>query len=461
MEAKLLQDLGSFEAAEESYKTLISQRQSCLGHNHRDTADAMSDHGSLYVAQMRYDEALNLANQEGQITEQLLGISHYRTLETLNNRAVILFAIGDVSEAQVLLDQALFRSQLILSDNHPTAKIVLGNCGALYFELGDHEKSKTCYDEALSRLQDSLGPDHPRTLEIMIGRTCLLSSIERNYDEIDTMVQSCVEKQERVLGRYHPEALSLLQDYGSFLIDCHEWERTEKIYQSLLSRQEGHSRRDASAILNTLASLGEILDQIEHKDAQSTFRRAIKVALELDGGEGKLSRACMMNLASYLFDNSIDPEETEKLYQRIIKSKRACSDEDTIDIYSDLVNLVQVLLDLEKLEEAENTQRQLMQLRQANSNKDDSTPLGEMITLAKILFKQKQYAEAESLYLDSIIISTKASGEDDEKTLDLLANLAWTMQQEAKDEEAKMRILATLQKDKDCYRVLHPVYLRV
>jgi tetratricopeptide (TPR) repeat protein len=461
LEAKLLQEMGSYEEAEKVYRALIPQRQSILGKYHGDTLRAMSDLGSLYIVQMRYDEALVLVDEELQLSEQLFGLNHYRTLMSLNNLAVVHFEKGDLSKAQNLLDVTIFRLRMTFGDNHPTTSTVLANCGSLHFQLGNHNQSISCYNEALLHMENLLGPDHPRSLEVVLAKAMLLVQLEGDFEEIDGLFQRCIQARERILGEHHPEVLVSLQEYSLFLLKRAKLDEAERSYRSLLLRQENPPGSGHVVLVETLSNLGDVLSQLGREDAEEMYRRAMILAKELDGGEEEISWACMRNLASYLHENGIHLDEAESLYQSIVDSKRVSSGEQPMEIYQNLNDLTEVLIDQGKFEEAEKTQRELIEISQPFLDIDNEDRLGQRATLAQILTKGRKFSEAEIIYLECIAISANTTGEDGERTLDLSASLAWNMEQEGKSQEARMRALGALQKSKERYGALHPVHLRV
>lgn len=461
LEATLLQEIGSYEEAEKLYRTLIFQRQSILGKYHRDTLSAMGDLGSLFMVLGRYDEALISADEQLQLSEQLLGPNHYNTLTSLNNLAVVHFEKGDTSKAQSLLDLAIFRLRLAFGDNHPSISKVLISYASLYLLSGNHKESISCYNEALLRLEKQLGPDHPSTLEVVLAKADFLVEVDGDFEETNELFQRCIQTGEKILGEYHPDVLGSLTQYSSFLLQRDKLDEAERSYRSLLLRQESRFGSPHVALIETLSQLGNVLSLLKREDADEMYRRAVRLANEIDGGQEVFSWACMRNLALYLQEKGIHMDEVEILYQRIVDSKRACSSEQTIDISQALKDLTEVFIDQGKFEEAEKTLRELIEISQTLSNIDDADRLGALANLAHILTKREKFFEAEPVYLECITLSTSAIGEDGEGTLDLSARLALNMEREGKSQEARLRVLGALRKAKERYGALHPVYLRV
>lgn len=461
LEATLLQAMGSYEEAEKLYKALISQRQSILGKYHRDTLSAMSDLGSLFMIQGCYDEALISAEEQLQLSEQLLGPNHYDTLTSLHNVAVAQCEKGDISKAQSLLDLVIFRLRIAFGDDHPSISKVLINCGSLYLLLGNHKESISCYNEALLRLEKQLGPDHPTTLEVVLAKAVFLVEVDGDFEETNELFQRCFQTREKILGEHHPEVLESLSEYSSFLLQRDKLDEAERSFRSLLLRQESRLGSKHPALIETLSELGDVLSLLKREDADEMYRRAVRLANEIDGGQEELSWACMRNLALYLQEKGIHMDEVEILFQRIVDSKRASSSEQPIDISQALKDLTEVFIDQGKFDGAEKTLRELIEISQTLSNIDDADRLEALATLAYILTKRGKLFEAEPVYLECIAISASATGEDGERTLDLSARLAWNMEREGKSQEARLRVCEALRKGKERYGALHPVYLRV
>jgi tetratricopeptide (TPR) repeat protein len=460
LKARLLQQKGSDQEAETMYKTLINQCQSTLGKYHVDTLNVMSDLGSLYLVQTRYDEALSLVDEELQLTEHLFGPYHYSTLTSLNNLGAVHFEMGDPSRAQGLLDLVLFRLRLTLSPEHPSTCTVLANCGSLYRKLEKYKESLSCYDEALINVEHLLGRGHPRALEVVLAKAMLLVEAQGDFDEIDGLFQRCVQGREKAFDENHPEVLEVLQYYSLFLTQREKFDQAEKSYRLLLLRQESSLGVHNEGLVPTLSNLGEVLSQLAREDAGDMYRRAFRLASELDGEE-ELTWTCMRNLARYLHEFGSDMEEVEKLYRLVVDSQRANSWEQGLDNGEDLDSLTQVLFEQGKFQEAEAIQRELIILTQALPDQDHVDWIEKIATLALILSRQGKFSEAERYYLEAFNMSAEAAGEDEVRTLDLSRELAWTMERGGKSEQARLRALEALQKSKARYGMLHPLHLRV
>jgi tetratricopeptide (TPR) repeat protein len=98
-----------------------------LGASHPDTAQSLSNLGSLYYKIGQSDRAESLYLRSLTIREQQLGMDHLQTAASLNNLALLYESMQRYSEAEQLYRRSIAIREAKLGAEHSTTKKVRRN----------------------------------------------------------------------------------------------------------------------------------------------------------------------------------------------------------------------------------------------------------------------------------------------------------------------------------------------
>jgi tetratricopeptide (TPR) repeat protein len=158
-----------------------------FGNDHPSTLVAISNMGSLLVAQSKFAEAEVLRREALEGFRRVLGDDHENTLISINNLGSMLQGQGKFAEAEPYLREALETSSRVLGKYHPTTLAALVNMGGLLEEQGKHTEAEPYFREALASNMRVLGADHINTLASVEWLSGLYSQTGRHREAAELM----------------------------------------------------------------------------------------------------------------------------------------------------------------------------------------------------------------------------------------------------------------------------------
>ncbi len=177
--AVLYQKQGKFAEAEQLYTQVLVFRERHLGTPHPDTAKALRNLAGLYTEQGKYAEAEPLYIRALAIREKYLGGDHPETAVSLNDLAFLFYKEAKYSEAESLYMRALALSKQQLGPESLDVALYLYNLAQLYDTQGNHPDTEKLYAQALAIREQCLGQLHPDTISTMKSYASFLRKIQR------------------------------------------------------------------------------------------------------------------------------------------------------------------------------------------------------------------------------------------------------------------------------------------
>ncbi|KAN0066948.1 hypothetical protein V8E54_014872 [Elaphomyces granulatus] len=222
------EQLGRWTEAEKLFVQVMETRKTLLGPEHPDTLTSMANLASTYRNQGRWTEAEKLEVQVMETRKAVLGPEHPDTLTSMASLASTYWNQGRWTESEKLGVQVMERRKTALGPEHPDTLSSIANLACTYRNQGrwtEAEKLDGRWTEAeklnvqvMETFKTVLGPEHPDTLTSMANLACIYRNQGRWTEEEQLFVQ-VVETSKTVLGPDHPvtlkcrhvEALSMLQ----------------------------------------------------------------------------------------------------------------------------------------------------------------------------------------------------------------------------------------------------------
>ena len=115
---------GRLDDAEKTFRELLGLREEKLGADHPDSIAALDALCETLCGLRRYDEAMELLDEELRLCEKAFGFQHERTIKTLKNTANVYRMKGDPYLAISVLMRALELNEKAFGRKHPSTTAI-------------------------------------------------------------------------------------------------------------------------------------------------------------------------------------------------------------------------------------------------------------------------------------------------------------------------------------------------
>jgi tetratricopeptide (TPR) repeat protein len=236
----------------------------------------------------KFNEAIPIAQEFLELSENALDPHHPDTSQALNNLAALYASLGDYAKAEPLFERALKIREKALGTDHPATAQSLNNLAKLYRSMGDFER-------ALKIKEKALGTDHPLTGDYPEAVGSVMADKESDvakffslsqqvselyqagrFNEAIPIAQEVLEHSEKALGPAHPGTPWPLTIWRCCIV---QWMTPDVMAKEIL-------RRDRSIHIDIG---GEVIDNDMLLDG------VIDSAAFANTGAGDMSRAAAMN----------------------------------------------------------------------------------------------------------------------------------------------------------------------
>jgi tetratricopeptide (TPR) repeat protein len=276
----LLDDLGEYQAALDSYGRALELREASLGPYNLEVATSLDHLGVTHITLGHTVEARAYVERALAIRVQLLGPEHSRVAGTLDNLSVVLHAEGKYDEARATLERSLAIWRSVLGPDHIDVALPLANLGAVQLEQGDCAAALETFKSALAIEEATLGSDHPT----IAGTLANMAQSQRHLGDLEGALANygrAIEIYERQLGPNHPRFVMTRYRYGTVLaLAGRHQEARVQLEQSLAVglTQESVAPEEIAGIRFALAqSLWELGERDLAREQAATARGLLAV----------------------------------------------------------------------------------------------------------------------------------------------------------------------------------------
>ena len=242
-------------------------------------ARALSISSVLSRLQSRFDRAETLQKRAIRLMESGGQVTHHAA--AISNLGSVYLAQHQIRSAERLFHRAhSMLVQAVGSDHHDVASLIanLGSCHSL---KGDYERAKTLYQQALDTLETAINPDH-RNVPILL---CKIGSIYRRTGQYDH-ASSFLDRALRILSK-DPEkedehvATAIYQSASCSAEQSH-YTRAERQYRRAAETQKRASGPTSASLFSTLNALAELYArQGKIEEAHALYHQSFDVSKEM------------------------------------------------------------------------------------------------------------------------------------------------------------------------------------
>ncbi|KAI8930900.1 hypothetical protein NX059_011915 [Plenodomus lindquistii] len=283
--------LGRYNAAEETYRKLVEERNKVSGHEHEDSLRARYWVAVTIGHQGKYSAAENMLRELLAVQEKVLGRTHPGTL---NNLRLLAATIGQRNgkEAEEMFKTTLESMKTVLGQDDPSTLKCMDGLAAILGAQGMYAKAEKTYRDVLA-ITETSGKDH---LEILRTRCNLATalSLQGKFKEAEDIEREALVKRTSALGKEHPDTLTSMCHLACTLCDQGMYAEAGKMHRKTLALRERVLGKEHPDTINSVYKLGFALnEQTQYEEATQLYRRACAGYLETLGPDHPHTRNCL------------------------------------------------------------------------------------------------------------------------------------------------------------------------
>ncbi len=176
-------------------------------------AQLLTNHGTVYFAEGKYQEATEAHAQASAMQRKLFGPNHIGLAVTLDRLGSSLLKLGKGDEAIQHHRAAIEILSKTLGESHLYVADTVNSLGNALADSGDLEEAAAEYRRAIAIWKQSVGDSHARAA---VGHANLgaIAMLRRDYAAALSEFQSALELEEKAQGGTHPSVAETLTMIG-------------------------------------------------------------------------------------------------------------------------------------------------------------------------------------------------------------------------------------------------------
>ena len=371
----------------------------------------------------KYDEALPLATQALEKSEQVFGQEHTLVATCLNSLATLYQEKGDYPRAELFSQRSLAIREKALGPDHRDVATSLNNLAVIYNNRGKTAQAEPLYLRALAIREKLLGPDHS-SVASTLNDLALFYGQKGDHQQAELMFQRSLAIWEKSRGSDHPSVGTSLNNLAWLYQAKGDYTQAEQMFKRSLAIREKSLGPDHSSVgtsFNNLASLYH--NKGDYEQAEPLYRRALAIREKVLGPNHPEVANTLSNLA-LLYRDKGDYGQAEPLYQRSLAISEKALGPDHPFFARSLNNLAQVYEAKGDYKQAELLFQRSLAIREKALGPDHPEVAASLNNLAFLYHGKGDYEQAEPLYLRSLATWERTLGPDHPNVAHSLSNLA-------------------------------------
>jgi serine/threonine-protein kinase len=289
--------LGLLVEAEKTLTASLDLRERALGAKAPEVAASLYSLGTLRRA--RPKEAVPLLERALEIQDAALGKESTEAAATLNSLGVAYGMAGDLERANAFLQRALAIRRKNLGPDHNDIAASLNNVAFVAVQRNQFPEAERLLKEGLAMRQRILPPEHPDIAANIEGIAMMLQGAGR-FAEAEAQHRAALESWTRSLGGRHPQVSLVLGNLGHSLVAQGKLAEAEAAFlESIALKESSYDPRHPSLVEPLLGLAGVYGKTERSENAKARLERALVIAIDVSGPEGKLTRKVEAALEPY------------------------------------------------------------------------------------------------------------------------------------------------------------------
>lgn len=391
--------------------------------------------GLCFVADGKYDEAVNAHSLVVQWREKTLGASDRRTLNAYSMIGEALNMKGDWSAAEAYLQKAIEGQKGLLTSDHPDTLISMTDLASTYESQGRWTEAEALTMQVYNTKKRVLGEGHSLTLNSK-AHLALIYCVQGRWKDSEELQVQVMNAQPRTLGLEHPLTLATMSNLAATYWQQGRWKEAEDLFlqvQDIRTRVFGADHPDTLTNVANLASTYQ--EQGRWAEAEKLQKEIIEIRTRVLKEEHPDTLSSTAGLA-LTYQNQGRWNEAEVLFLQVIEIRKRVYGEEHPVTLTCIGNLASTYWDLGRYQDAEMLGVQVTETMKRTIGAEHPWTLTSMGNLAFMYSNQGRWKEAEKLFIQVMETKKKVLGVHP-STRTTMANLASMYRKQGRRKEAK------------------------
>ncbi|MCG8403692.1 MAG: serine/threonine-protein kinase [Phycisphaerales bacterium] len=319
--------LDRHSAAEDEFRKALAIQQRLLSYDDPALAGTQTALAATLVSRGALAEAQPLLENALATYLHRYGADHPATGNCLLKVGKLMHAQRYHNDAETYCQRALATYQAIYGERSVPVARCLAALGAVRLSRKDYDRA----EEDLSRARRILEQLHENEHPLLIRVVCSLAELRlfiNNLSEAAKLIHEAHALNDRVFGDGHLQKAKIILVEARLRRQERRLDEAERLYREVLRRTRDRGPPIPPIVPTSFSGLGFTLQkQGKHSAAIASFRKALKIWLELRSDEHPLVAAGLANLAQALMDVE-QWGEAEMLLHNALKIRRSIWPED-------------------------------------------------------------------------------------------------------------------------------------
>jgi CHAT domain-containing protein/TolA-binding protein len=404
---------------------LAAPRSPSLAERQIEEARLLSARAAMLIKQGKYDDAVEPAKRSLELRESVLGPDHPQIADALHVLAEIYDNKGNYKEAEPVNVRALAIREKAFGPDHQDVARSLFNLAWIYQTRQDYATAEATYRRALRIQQRIFGESH-REVATTLNDLAILYHEQGEYEKAIDIDLKVLAVRERLFGSSDDGVALTLNNLGLDYIRVGDYVRAEPCFLRALEIYEekrGSNHPDIAPVANNLAMAYE--NKGDYATAERLHLRALAID-EATRGPDHLSVGHDVNNLARLYEDEKDYAKAGPLYVRALAIRQKASGPTHSEVGEALNNLANFYVvsgtgQEEEIESLLERSQTILEHALGPENVKVAAPIG---TLAKLYDDRGQLERAEPLYQRSLAIREKTLGPEHPTVATLVGRLA-------------------------------------
>jgi tetratricopeptide (TPR) repeat protein len=208
---------GRYDRAIELFQRALRIQEATLGEMHADTAQTIRSMGTSYSYKGQLDRAIELFQRALRIQQATLGEMHCDTALTISSMGTSYSKKGQLDRAIELFQRALRIQEATLGEMHADTAQTISNMGTCYSDKGQQDRAIELFERALRIQQATLGEMHAGTAVTICSMGASYAE-KGQFDRATAETERALRICRSVLGPNHPQTLQTKENLANMRI---------------------------------------------------------------------------------------------------------------------------------------------------------------------------------------------------------------------------------------------------
>lgn len=272
-----------------------------LGENDFETAQCYNNIATSYWRLGQLDKALYTYQKALAIIKSLSGEENLKAANIYLNIGNVYADKGQFEKSIEIQSKALAIQIKLLGNEHHNIASSLNNLGLTYKQLGDYDKALEYLLQGLSLRNKLLKPNHP-TISSSYNNIGNILFDKKNYDEAIEMHKKALEIRQINFGEDNPLVAASYNNIGNSLFRKGDYDSALTMYKKSLSIREKTLPENHPDFAYSFMNIGSIYSVKNDFDNSIEFHRiALSLRLKAYGEKHPLTAGDYLNIAKVHF----------------------------------------------------------------------------------------------------------------------------------------------------------------